>query len=383
MTNTITLIITIVAILVLSPFLSRLLKIPTTPIEIILGAIAAYIGFIGHNQFFETIAEFAFLYLMFLAGMEVDIHKVMNMSRSLVRRGIIYLSLLYGLSALIVIYFNFSNIFLVIFPLISIGLVATLAKEYGSDNPWITLSITAGSIGEVVSIAILTVSSAAFEMGITVELYSEILLLLLFIGGILLTFKFIGLLFWWLPELKTLLMPHIDNQEQSIRLSIAILFSMLAVMLYLHLELAFGAFIAGIFIASFFKHKNDLPEQLGSFGFGMLIPLFFINVGSSFKLEALLIDGLVAKALLITFIMIGIRVIAAMAFRAKVGTTQAILLGLSHAMPLTLFIAVATLAYQAYSIDQFHYYAFILASIFQVVFVTIAIKLIHKHPSLR
>jgi hypothetical protein len=52
-------------------------------------------------------------------------------------------------------------------------------------------------------------------------------------------------------------------------------------------------------------------------------------------------------------------------------------------MPLTLFIAVATLAYQAYSIDQFHYYAFILASIFQVVFVTIAIKLIHKHPSLR
>jgi Kef-type K+ transport system membrane component KefB len=106
-------------------------------------------------------------------------------------------------------------------------------------------------------------------------------------------------------------------------------------------------------------------------------------VGSSFKLEALLIEGLVAKALLITFIMIGIRIIAAMAFRAKVGTIQAILLGLSHAMPLTLFIAVATLAYQAYSIDQFHYYAFILASIFQVVFVTIAIKLIHKHPSLR
>ncbi|WP_434658026.1 hypothetical protein [Sulfurimonas sp. NW9] len=46
-------------------------------------------------------------------------------------------------------------------------------------------------------------------------------------------------------------------------------------------------------------------------------------------------------------------------------------------MPLTLLIAMATLAYTANSIDQLHYYAFILAALFQVISIMIIIKLIH------
>ena len=50
-------------------------------------------------------------------------------------------------------------------------------------------------------------------------------------------------------------------------------------------------------------------------------------------------------------------------------------------MPLTLLIAVATIAYHSSSIDKLHYFAFILASLFQVIIVTVLIKLIHKEPS--
>ncbi len=50
----------------------------------------------------------------------------------------------------------------------------------------------------------------------------------------------------------------------------------------IHLELAFGAFIAGLFISTFFHHKKQLENKISSFGFGFLIPIFFIHVGSSF-----------------------------------------------------------------------------------------------------
>jgi Kef-type K+ transport system membrane component KefB len=173
-------------------------------------------------------------------------------------------------------------------------------------------------------------------------------------------------------------MPHNDNKEQDVRLSMGILFILIGMMLYLDLELAFGAFIAGIFIPTFFEHKHELPEKLASFGFGFLVPVFFVYIGSTFHLDALAMDGLITKALIITFVMIIMRVVSAGMFVKELGNRKAILMGLSHSMPLTLLIAMATLAYHANSIDKLHYYAFILASLFQVIIVTISIRLLHE-----
>ena len=52
------------------------------------------------------------------------------------------------------------------------------------------------------------------------------------------------------------------------------------------------------------------------------------------------------------------------------------MLGLSHAMPLTLLIAVSTIAYNNHSITQEYYYAFILASILEVLLVMVIIRII-------
>ena len=192
-------------------------------------------------------------------------------------------------------------------------------------------------------------------------------------------FRFMQILFWWFPEVSKVLMPEEDNQEQDIRLSIAIFLLLVGSMLYLHLELAFGAFLAGIFVPTFFQHKHELPEKLASFGFGFLIPVFFIHIGSSFDLSALSMEGLIYKATLITLAMISMRVIASFVFVKKLGAVDSILMGLSHSMPLTLLIAMATLAYHSQSIDQLHYYAFILAALFQVISVMVIIKLLNLH----
>ena len=78
------------------------------------------------------------------------------------------------------------------------------------------------------------------------------ILFALFMVFMLIVYKLFHNLIWWYPEIKTYLMPKVDNQEQDIRLSMAIFFLMIAFMIYLKLEVAFGAFLAGTFIITFF-----------------------------------------------------------------------------------------------------------------------------------
>ena len=380
MFDDVVLLISLALIVIFSPFIAKLIKMPTTPIEIILGALFAYAGLLHHHYLFELVAEVGFLYLMFIAGTEVDIKKVLRTNKALMRRILIYLALLYVFSLSFTFYFDLSKIFIVLLPLISVGLVVTLSKEYGK-TPWLTLGMTAGGIGEVISIGALTLSATALQEGFGFAFLKSMGSLVLFIVIIYLLFRALQILFWWFPEVGLALMPHEDNQEQDLRLSIGILFILVAVMLYLHLELAFGAFIAGMFIPTFFIHKQDLPHRLASYGFGFLIPVFFINIGSSFNIESLAMEGLVVTALIITAAMIAMRLVSALVFKNILGYRSAILLGLSHSMPLTLLIAVATIAYHSSSIDKLHYFAFILAALFQVIIVTLLIKLIHKEPN--
>jgi len=377
MHENITLMISLAMILIFSPFVAKILRIPTTPIEIMLGALFGYFGFLHHNELFEIAAEIGFLYLMFIAGTEVNIKKMIKTPAEMIKKIILYLALLYVFSFSFTLYFDLGKTFALLLPLISVGLVATLSKEYGKTQ-WIEFSMSVGSVGEVVSIAVLTLASAGLEHGLSIQFFQTVTALILFIAFIFLLFRALQLFFWWFPEIATLLMPYEDNKEQDIRLSVSILFLLVGAMFALNLELAFGAFIAGIFIPTFFKHKSDLPEKLASYGFGFLIPLFFISVGAAFKFEAFAIQGLLLLSIEITVIMVVMRLLSALVFIRSIGFRNSILLGLSHSMPLTLLIAIATLAFHANSIDELHYYAFILASLFEVIFIMITIKLMNQ-----
>lgn len=376
MSEEILIIISISLIIFSSPLVSKLLKLPTIPVEIMLGAFAAYFAFIVDNPIFHLVAELGFLYLMFLAGIEIDLKKLLCISPTMLKKSLLYNLVLFSSSVLITFYFDLGKIFIVILPLISIGVLAALKKEYG-DTEWIKLAFIVGLIGEVLSIFALTTISAALEFGMGIDFYKTMALFMLFLVVMLIIYKLFHNFMWWFPEIKNYLMPEKDHQEQDIRISMAIFFLMITVMMYLHLEIAFGAFIAGIFITTFFEeHNKQLPHKLEHFGFGWLVPIFFISVGSSLEIQALLNWDLVIKALLITLAMVMIRLIASLLFVKEMGWNKFFMLGLSHSMPLTLLIAVSTIAYNNHTITQEYYYAFILASILEVLLVMIVIRII-------
>jgi len=375
--SNITLILTLSVLIWGSPFVARLLRIPIPPMEIILGAIFAYFGLIINNQYFNLIAEIGFLYLMFLAGMEVDLKQITRSSKVVIQKSILFLFIMTFFAVTLGFMFRLNVITIISMPLISIGLLASLAKNYGKEESWLKLAFIAGILGEIISIATLTILDAASTTGFGPELLVKVGYLLMFMLAVYLLYRLLHLLFWWYPELKRILVPKLDTSDQDIRLAMALFFILIAVMFSLELELALGAFIAGIGISAFFHHEKKLEEKMSSLGFGFLVPLFFIHVGASFDLEALAIEGVIYGALLITALMILSRLLAAIVLKSIHGARDALMVALSLSMPLTLLVAVATIGYETKMIDILNYYQLILASIFEIIISMTTIKILH------
>lgn len=377
MSNTVV-IITLSLLVLLSPFLSRITKIPVVVVEILLGSLAGYFGFLVENELFKIIAKVGFLYLMFLAGMEVNLKEFGFSKSSLLRRTIIYFTMLYACSLTLFLYLDLSAVYLVAFPIFSLGMLMALVKEYGKDKPWLALALNIGIIGELVSIIALTILSGGLEYGYNREFAFTLAGLFLFLIGFILFFRGIRILFWWYPGLKTLIMPHDDSKDQDIRFSMALMFIMVAVMLYLKIDVVLGAFLAGMFISTYFKHKAELPEKLSSFGFGFLVPIFFIHVGSTLALDAFTDIKILEKALFIAGAVIGIRLISSfIAYSGYLGLKNTVLFSLSDSMPLTFTVAIATLGYSANAITHDEYYAFIVASMGSGIFLMVVIKFLY------
>ncbi len=372
----IVLIFTLAGILLVSPFLSNLLKLPIAMVEITLGAVAKLFGLLHHNEMFSVLAEVGFLYLMLLAGMEVNLRTILKLDKSVFIKGAGFLFVLYALSIVSVFVFKYSVIFIVILPLISIGLMLSIQQEIGK-HPWLDLAIKTGVLGELLSILVLTVVSGYFEFGLSRELLFNIGMLFLFLAVLGIGFMALRTLFWWFPKLKIYIMPGNDKYFQDVRIAISMFFIMISIMLLLHLDVVLGAFIVGVFLSTFFEHNKDLEHKLAPFGFGFLITIFFVHVGSILDLSLISLK-LITDALILTFLMIVLRVVSSFLFFKELKLKNTILFGFSLSMPLTLLIAIATLAYQNDVLNDYWFTVVVTAAVLEVIVTMLGIKYIQK-----
>ncbi|WP_456480540.1 cation:proton antiporter [Nautilia sp.] len=375
------LIISLSVILLVSPFLSNMLKLPISMVEITLGAFFSAIGLIHHNEMFNLLAEVGFLYLMLLAGMEVNLKELFKMEKSVFKKGVLFLILLNVVSLVLVFLFGFSKIFLVIMPLISIGLMISIQQEIGKRK-WLDLAIKIGVLGELVSILILTVVSGYFEFGFDEKLLFNIGILFLFLLFLAVVFFLVRSLFWWFPKLKHYLMPGVDKYHQDVRIAISFFFIMIAFLMKIHLDVVLGAFVVGVFITTFFDHNKDLEHKLAPFGFGFLITIFFVHVGSSLNLS-LISFKMIKDSFLIVTVMVAIRVFASSLFYFMLGLKKMILFALSLSMPLTLLIATATLAHQNGIVSDYWYNVLVFTAVLEVIVVMVSVKIIERKSEIQ
>ena len=367
-------------IIMASPVVSKIIKAPVVVVEIVLGVIAGYLGLIYADETLKLVAKFGFVYLMFLAGLEINFKLVKVIKATLAWNVILYFVFLYSIAGLVCWLFGLGLTYFVALPIFSLGMIMMLIKEYGKEQPWLNLALSIGVVGEIISILALTLFSGWTEHGLSVSFFISILTIISVVAITVLGLRVFYIAFWWFPELKKFLIPDSKNDryDQDIRFSISSLLILVSIMLILKIDVVLGAFTAGLFFKMFFSQKHELQEKIESFGFGFFAPIFFIYTGSTVKLDIIDME-ILHHAMFIMCAIISIRLISSyLVFFKYLKFKQTLLFALSDSMPLTFTVAIAMLSYNYGLITQSEYFSFIIASMIDGLFLMILIRKLYK-----
>ncbi|WP_077310161.1 monovalent cation:proton antiporter family protein [Terribacillus halophilus] len=285
----------------LTPILMNRLKLRALPVvvaEIIVGIIIGQSGFdlVNQSTWLETLSTLGFIFLMFLSGLEIDFSIFANKKKRkkegqptqspfiisvIVFAGILILSV--GLSYAFVLAGFIDNVFLMtlIISTISLGVVVPTLKE---------AQMMKSTFGQtILMIAVIADLSTMILLAVFASIYgheggSMWLLLILFGVGILL--YFVGKIFQKRSFVETLSKGTVQIGTRAVFTLIIVL---VAVSESVGAENILGAFLAGTLV-SLLSPNQELVHQLDSFGYGFLIPIFFVMIGVEMDLRSLLTD---------------------------------------------------------------------------------------------
>jgi Kef-type K+ transport system membrane component KefB/Trk K+ transport system NAD-binding subunit len=281
--------------------LSRFQRVPVVVGEILAGIIIgpSLLGWVTEAPVLTFMSDIGLAFLMFLAGMEINLatlfpsrtDQVRQRGPSLLPLTLRVFILTLGLAVLGGFVLRASGAegdpWLLAFVLTatSLGVVLPILKDRdildSSFGQFILLSAT---VADFVTVILLTIYIITFDRGFDLEILSLGLLFLAF-----LIFYRIGPGFIRIPAVRSFFEELSQATVQiKVRGAIAILVSFVVLAEFVDAELILGAFLAGMIISLLMGPEDEaLIHKLEAFGFGFFIPVFFIMVGVDLDLSTL------------------------------------------------------------------------------------------------
>jgi Kef-type K+ transport system membrane component KefB/Trk K+ transport system NAD-binding subunit len=292
--------------IVLSRF--KKLRLPIVVGEILAGIIIGRSGFgwvQHHDLVLDLLAEFGFVFLMFLSGMEIDfsslrIQRTPAQQKAAKKRQLsplmigslsfvltLVLSSMVGYSLYVLGYVRDIWMAALILSTTSLGVVVPVLKERGlSTGRYGQTLLVAALIADFATMLLITVDVAVLSHGLTFDI---LLIGLLFVAFFLMV-RFGRVFFNQIPGVRRML-DELSHATAQIKVRLAFTMMLVFVVLaeVLGAEVILGAFLAGAIVSLLRRPEDEeLSHQLESIGFGFFIPIFFIMVGVDFNLQALL-----------------------------------------------------------------------------------------------
>ena len=341
--------------------ISRFKALPVVVGEMIAGLILAQLGFLDPSESSSLMlfSNIGLAFLMFLAGLEIDISTLLNGSKAKYKNGkislpalilIIYaLTLLLGAggSYLVNLWGMKVNIMLLtlIFGATSLGVVLPVLKNRRMLHTTTGQAIFLGStVDDLFTVILLTIYILFNQHGLSLQILSFLLIFILFLVA-----ARIGLRFFKIPRVVR----FFDSLSQAtvqikVRGAIVILLIFVVMAESLGVELILGAFLAGMLVGLFKSPQDDsLVHKLEAFGFGLFIPIFFIVTGANLNVQALVTNPqnlIFLPALLIISIIV--KLIPALLLKNRIGWRSAIASGILLNTHLSIEVAIAVIGEQ-------------------------------------
>lgn len=363
------------------------LRLPIVVGELLAGIIVGRSGFgwvEHHDPVLDLLAEFGFVFLMFLSGMEIDFSSLGSVSvkqdrDSKTKWGPIQLGITSFFLTLVLsigigfLFFQkgFVNdpwMMALILSTTSLGIVVPVLKEKGiSNGSYGQALLVAALIADFATMFLITVLVAALSKGLTLDI--------LLIGVLFVAFFFMyrfGLLFFnrWKVVRRTF--EELSSATAKIKVRAAFMIMLLFVVLSekIGTEIILGAFLAGA-IVSLLKQPEDesLEHELNAIGFGFFIPIFFIMVGVDFNLAALTDSpqALILAPMLILAALV-VKFLPALVFKLSYSWRQALGAGTILSSRLSLIIAASAIGLRLGIIGESVNSAIVLVSLVTVSF---------------
>ncbi|WHZ04550.1 monovalent cation:proton antiporter family protein [Neobacillus sp. YX16] len=378
----------VVTVAFVTPILLHRLKlyfIPVVVAEIIMGLVIGKSGFnvVHEDMWLSTLSTLGFIFLMFLSGLEIDFTaftggKKQNtlpngkkepntfLASFIIFIGIFIISLL--LSYLFVFAGFIDNAFLMtlIISTISLGVVVPTLKE---------AHLMKSNIGQIILlVAVVADLVTMILLAIFVSIYdpgqgNTWLLLILFAAGVVL--YFVGKRFKNRPLLESLSKGTVQIGTRAVFMLIIVLVGLSETV---GAENILGAFLAGVLV-SLLSPNQELIHKLDSFGYGFLIPIFFVMIGVELDVWSLFADR--KLLLLIPLLLLGLllsKIVPVYLLKIWYDTKTVLASGFLLTSTLSLVIAAATIGERMEVITPEMSGTLILVAVITSIFTPIAFK---------
>ncbi|MEV0703820.1 cation:proton antiporter [Saccharopolyspora sp. NPDC050389] len=342
------LILTIIA--VLAPLLLGLvprLRIPSVVLEIVAGVIVgpSVLGLVRVDSAVQVVALLGLAFLLFLAGLEVDLNRLRGSLLRLALLGYV-VSLAVGLLA----GFSFGAAGWVLDPLLiavalsatSLGLVVPVLKDAGREEEAMgQTTIAASSVADFAAVVLLSLLfsvSGGSAGGRVVSL----IVFVAFVAAIGIAVALAGRSM----RLGDLFLRLQDTTaEIRVRAAVVLLVAFVVLAEGFGLESILGAFLAGAVVGVIDRDSTTHPHfrtKLDAIGYGFLIPVFFVASGVQLDLSGLLeAPSALLRVPLFLLALLLVRGIPALLYKRSLGTRSSLAAGLLQATSLPFLVAAS------------------------------------------
>ncbi len=330
----------ILVIILAAPLLLNKIKVPHLIGLIIAGAVIGPNGLnvLPRDASVVVIGTTGLLFIMFLAGLEIDLTEFKKNKWKSIGFGLFTFSipLLFGV---------LSGVYLLGYPMIVAVLFASLFSSHTlisyplvsalgvSKNRAVNITVGGTMITDVLALLVLAVCVGMAQGEVTSAFWIRLSVSLLVFGGVVL-YGFPIIARWFFKNVQDKVAHFIFV---LVMIYLAALFAELA-----GVEAIIGAFLAGLALNKLIPHTSSLMNRIEFVGNAIFIPFFLISVGMIIDFNAFFKDWETIKvALIMTIISIGAKYLAAVATRKAFRFTDdegKLIFGLSTAS------AAATLA---------------------------------------
>ena len=269
----------VLMIILFAPIIMSKLRIPHIIGMVLAGVVIGKYGLniLERDISFEIFGSVGLYYIMFLAGLEMDLESVKRKSRQFLIFGLLTcfvpLILTYVMSRTVLGYRHPASFLLGCIMASNTLIAYPIVSRYGLQrHPSVQLSV--GS--SMISLFLALVMIAALSTFLTANNDSSFLLFLTFLLKLIV---FITGSVWLIPRLARYFLRRYSDAVMQYIFVLAVMFLSAALSVAIGLEGIFGAFLSGLILNRYIPKVSPLMNRIEFIGNAVFIPYFLIGVG--------------------------------------------------------------------------------------------------------